>query len=81
MTIKMLPADFPMPFGECPPGFFLYDGMVGLKSEYGDDAYCDTGEAFWGGTSVPAERAKLMVTPLKYEIDLLRTLAREASDG
>jgi len=64
MRFVVKPADFEMPFSECPPGFFLFKGAVCLKSEYNQEAYCASGEAFWGGTSDPAERAKLMVMPL-----------------
>lgn len=68
MRVEVTPAGFETTFEECPPGFFLFNEMVGLKSEYGEDAYCDSGESFWGGTSVPTERAKLKVTPLKIEV-------------
>ena len=55
----MKPCDFECPVRECPPGYFLYQDMVGFKSEYGSDAYCDTGEYFC------VQDAK--VIPLTYE--------------
>lgn len=53
---------------ECPPGLFVFNGSIGFKSEYGAagavDCYCvESGEYFWGGTSTPDERRKLMVSP------------------
>lgn len=64
--------------GECPPGLFLYkDRCLGFKSEYRtesksrpgfwqSDAYVlETGEYFWGGTSNPVERERLIVEPIE----------------
>ena len=60
----------------CPPGLFLFEGSICLKTEYGTEApegsgqwwpeaYCgDSGEFFWGGTKTHEERAKLMVIPI-----------------
>ena len=63
--------------GDCPPGLFLFEGQcLGFKSEYRteseshpgvwqSDAYVvESGEYFWGGTSDPTQREKLMVLPL-----------------
>ena len=71
--LKLEPDGFPYTFSDCPPGFFLSGESVCLKTEYSDEkdgkyfdrAYCDSGEAYWGGTSVLAERAKKEVQPLK----------------
>ena len=40
------PEGWPCSYEECRPGLFLYGDMIGLKSEYGGDGYCDSGEAF-----------------------------------
>lgn len=40
------PDGWPCTYAECPPGFFVYGTMLGLKSEYGGEGYCDSGEAF-----------------------------------
>lgn len=40
------PEGWPCSYAECRPGLFLCDDMVGLKTEYGDDGYCDSGESF-----------------------------------
>lgn len=50
---------------DCPPGLFLFSGILGFKSEYGQDAYVvESGEFFWGGTSTHEERLKLEVKPI-----------------
>lgn len=55
---------------ECPVGLFIAgSGELCLKTEYGSnegriDAYIvSSGEFFWGGTSLPAEQRKVLVTP------------------
>ena len=67
--LEMKPDGFPLTLAECPPGFFLKDDMIGFKSEY-NDVFCDSGEAFWAGTSVQVERDKIIVQPLVYEWQL-----------
>jgi hypothetical protein len=58
--LVLKPADFPMPYKECPPGLFLWGAQaVGLKTEYGQDGFCDTGETFCNHDCE--------VTPLRYE--------------
>lgn len=42
----IVPEGWPCLYSECRPGFFTADAMLGLKTEYGDDGYCDSGEAF-----------------------------------
>lgn len=42
----IVPDGWPCTYRECRPGFFTSDAMLGLKTEYGDDGYCDSGEAF-----------------------------------
>jgi hypothetical protein len=48
--MKMLvinPNGWPCTFIECPPGLFVVNNDLCLKTEYGnDEAYCDSGEAF-----------------------------------
>jgi hypothetical protein len=46
---------------ECPPGFFMYEGQLCFKSEYGmSDIFCSSGEYF-----MPRN---IMVQPTKYEV-------------
>ncbi|QIG68667.1 hypothetical protein EVB67_017 [Rhizobium phage RHph_TM3_3_14B] len=40
------PEGWPCSYEECRPGFFVLDGDLFLKSEYGGDGYCSSGEAF-----------------------------------
>ncbi len=40
------PEGWPCSYAECRPGLFLHGNMIGLKSEYGGEGYCDSGEAF-----------------------------------
>jgi len=61
---------------DCPPGLFLFEQTLALKSEYKteslsrpgswqSDAYLiESGEYFWGATSDPVAREQLLVTPL-----------------
>lgn len=62
---------------ECPPGLFLFDGILGFKSEYTTEslAYpgfwqCDvyvveSGEFFWGGVADAPTREELLVCPVE----------------
>ena len=46
-TKKIVPAGWPVPLQECPPGFFIvpeYPGMLCFKNEYGDRAFNCVGE-------------------------------------
>lgn len=54
----------------CPPGPFLYDGIVGFKSEYRDNtgfvhAFNEGGEYFWAQAQNHWEQSQLVVQPLK----------------
>lgn len=71
-TLKLVPDGFPCKLKECPPGLFLCGADVGLKTEYGaDEAYCDSGESFWGDKNKGGETGDTIVTPLVAEwIDL-----------
>jgi len=60
---------WPCTLQECPPGPFLFHGNLCHMTEYSNnegkrDAYCETGEYFWGGTSEIVSRSKLKVQPL-----------------
>lgn len=61
------PDGWPCKFGELRPGFFTFNDGLFLKSEYGTDAYCDSGEMFWGGVSNPTDRNDLRVQPVVAE--------------
>ena len=51
--------------GSCPPGLFLFEGSMHLKTEYGEAYVCKSGEFFWGITTTHhEERANLMVLPI-----------------
>ena len=69
--LELKPEGFPCTLDECPPGFFLREDSLCFKSEYHTDqkadAYCDTGEYFWGGTNDVSARGKLIVQPVVYE--------------
>lgn len=70
MTMTVSPAaDGPCRLDECPPGLFLFEDTLGVKSEYGEakslDVFCcDSGEYFWGGTSTREDLCALMVMPM-----------------
>lgn len=58
---------------DAPTGLFLFQGILGFKSEYHTncltDAYVvESGEYFWGGTSKGTDREALLVTPVTYSI-------------
>ena len=72
-TLKMVPDKWACTLEECPAGFFTADDELCLKTEYSAtlnkvegqvEAYCCTGEVFWGGTSDIAVRAKIIVQPV-----------------
>ncbi|KAB2792903.1 hypothetical protein F9K96_07205 [Brucella anthropi] len=55
--LVLIPDGWSAPYGEIRPGLFLANGEVCLKSEYGQEGYCDSGEAF--------ARHELEVQPIK----------------
>lgn len=65
MEINISPAGFECKIEQCPPGFFLYQGMIGFKSEYGD-YYCDSGEFFHGKN--PDKVNSVKVIPVSIEV-------------
>lgn len=59
------PVGWPCAFAECPPGFFVAGESLCLKTEYGEnEAYVESGEAFWGGADSILERDRLIVQPV-----------------
>lgn len=44
--LVMQPDGWPCLYAECRPGHFVYGDSLCLKSEYGGDGYCESGEAF-----------------------------------
>jgi hypothetical protein len=42
----MLPDGWPCTYEECRPGFFVFGESLFLKSEYGGQGYCGSGEMF-----------------------------------
>lgn len=71
MKLVIVPDGWPTTLDRCPPGFFVFDGFLCLKSEYmtdgKHDAYCESGEYFWGGAKSTDERAALIVQPCRAE--------------
>lgn len=68
--IELRPDGFQVPLSECPNGPFLYEGIVGFKSEYGDNngfihAFNEGGEYFWAGAETNHEQRQIMVQPLR----------------
>jgi hypothetical protein len=71
------PEGWPCTFGECRPGYFIITkvatyGELFLKTEYSSnehpdnfDAYCATGEYFWGGTTTKEDRNNIIVQPVE----------------
>ncbi len=70
--LDLKPSGFKCKLSECPPGLFLCGDDVGLKTEYLDDkgnpeAYCDSGEYFWGDANKGGNAKDTMVLPLIAE--------------
>lgn len=58
--LHLIPVGWPVSIEDCPPGFFVYEGQVCFKSEYGmDGIYNSAGEYF-----CPRD---IQVQPVKYE--------------
>ena len=63
--IELIPHGHKCKLKDCPPGFFLFENEVCLKTEYGEnDSYLDNGEVLWGGTNSEQTREKHIVQPL-----------------
>lgn len=73
MTILIEPDGWPTTLAECPPGHFWFGNDLCFKSEYRTDgnieAFCSSGEYFWGGTESHKDREALMVQPVKAVVD------------
>lgn len=78
MTIELKKDSDMCTLADCPPGLFLFDKILGFKTEYslelGQKEYYPqafvvaSGEVFWGGVHTHEERANLMVQPLLYTV-------------
>lgn len=68
VLIRTLVRSLPVMLKNCPPGLFIFKGRLGFKTEYGDEngseAFCASGEYFWGGTRNAKSRGELMVVPV-----------------
>ena len=78
--LKMFPRGGKCEHCECPPGFFVYKGLLCLKTEYNRDqlpepyksslyrteAYNSGGEVFWGDVMSVLDREALIVQPVDY---------------
>lgn len=70
MKIELVPEGPRQPLFSCPPGPFEVYGIVGFKSEYGDNngfihAFNEGGEYLWCGTTHPAAQRQIFVQPLR----------------
>ncbi len=67
----IVPDGWPCALSDAPPGFFVFQDRLSMKSEYRTDgivdAYCESGEYFWGMTSSVEDRAKLIVQPVEVK--------------
>lgn len=57
---------------DAPVGLFMYDGIMGFKTEYMTNGFVEafvveSGEYFWGGVKTSEERNNLEVTPIEAE--------------
>jgi hypothetical protein len=71
--LELKPSGFPCTLSECEPGFFLFNDELCFKSKYTNDdgtpdAYCESGESFWGGVSTVKELRNIIVQPLFSEL-------------
>lgn len=69
-TLELTPSGFPCRLAECPPGFFLCGEDLGFKSEYktakgNSEAFCESGEAFWGDANKGGKADDTIVQPLE----------------
>ena len=55
-TLKIVPDGWPCSLLECPPGFFVCDGQLCFKTEYGDcECYNSAGETFCRENSIEVQ--------------------------
>lgn len=62
--ITIEPDRWECSLAECPPGVFVFDKRLAVKTENGKAFYV-TGENFSGGANTNAEREQLMVQPVR----------------
>jgi hypothetical protein len=70
MKIELVEDGAPTILAQCPKGPFLFEGIVGFKSEYMENngfihAFNEGGEFFWAGAKSADEQRMLMVQPLR----------------
>lgn len=72
------PVMFECTLKECPPGLFVFDNELCIKSEYYTQHenrsvmevfVASSGEYFWGGVNTYEARDKLMVIPCDWKWD------------
>ena len=69
-SLVVKPDGWPCSLVECPPGFFVFEGNLCLKTEYGLEdleVFNCGGEVFWGGAKTKEERRTLIVQPAYCE--------------
>jgi hypothetical protein len=69
----IVPDGWPCTLAACPAGSFVYQDTLCFKSEYRVcgkiEAFCKSGEFFWGGTETEEDRAALVVQPVQLVIE------------
>ena len=62
-----------VPLRDCPIGLFIKDNTLGVKTEYGNEAYIvSSGEVFWGGAKTKEQIGDVLVLPIpNKEADFL----------
>lgn len=55
-----------VPLRHCPIGLFIKDNTLGVKTEYGNEAYIvSSGEVFWGGAKTKQQIGDVLVLPIQ----------------
>ena len=67
--LEIQPEGWPCLLIECRPGYFVYRDALCFKSEYRNqrghlEAFCESGEQFWGGAKSDRDREVLAVQPV-----------------
>lgn len=62
----VVPEGWPCSVEDCPPGLFVCDDRLCLKTNHLTNGpyCCGTGEIFWGGTGNEEDRQTLQVQPV-----------------
>ena len=68
------PDGWPCTLAACPPGPFVWQDSLCFKSEYRTpegkiEAFCDSGEFFYGGAPTEEARGALLVQPVMLIIE------------